>query len=38
MHVNAKMVPIETIPAIRGGEMKESSGGSEFKYGTTDTL
>jgi hypothetical protein len=38
MHVNAKMVPIETIPAIRGGEMKESSGGSEFNYDMFDTL
>jgi hypothetical protein len=27
MCVNAKMIPDETIPGIRGGGMKESSGG-----------
>jgi hypothetical protein len=27
MYVNAKMIPVETIPGIRGGGMKESSGG-----------
>jgi hypothetical protein len=27
MYVNAKMKPIETVPGIRGGEIKESSGG-----------
>jgi hypothetical protein len=31
MYVNAKMVPIETDPGIRGGRMKESIGGGEFK-------
>jgi hypothetical protein len=32
------MIPAETVPGIWEGGMKESSGGSEFKYGTTDTL
>jgi hypothetical protein len=31
MYVNAK-IPAETVPGIRGGGMKESSGGGEFKY------
>jgi hypothetical protein len=32
MYVNAKMIPVETVPGIRGVGMKESSGGGEFKY------
>jgi hypothetical protein len=27
MHVNAKMIPVEMVPGIREGGMKESSGG-----------
>jgi hypothetical protein len=38
MYVNAKMIPVETIPGIRGGEMGERSGGGEFKYDIFDTL
>jgi hypothetical protein len=38
MHVNAKMKPAETVPGNRGGEMKESSGGGEFKHDIFDTL
>jgi hypothetical protein len=40
MYVNVKMIPVETVPVPgnRGGGMKESSGGSEFKYGIFDTL
>jgi hypothetical protein len=30
MYVNTKMIPVETVPEIRGG--------SEFKYGIFDTL
>jgi hypothetical protein len=26
MYVNAKMIPVETIPGIKGGEIKESRG------------
>jgi hypothetical protein len=28
---NAKMIPVETVPGIGGGGMKDSSGGGEFK-------
>jgi hypothetical protein len=38
MHVNAKMIPVETVPGIKGQGMKESSGGGEFKYDIFDTL
>jgi hypothetical protein len=32
MYVNTKMIPVETFPIIRGGRMKESNRGGEFKY------
>jgi hypothetical protein len=32
------MIPVETVSGIRGGGMKESSGGGEFKYDIFDTL
>jgi hypothetical protein len=32
------MMPVETIPRMRGGGRKESSGGDEFKYDVSDTL
>jgi hypothetical protein len=32
------MIPTETVPGIRGGEMKERSGGGESKYDIFDTL
>jgi hypothetical protein len=38
MYVNAKMIFVETVLEIMGGEMKESSGGGEFKYDIFDTL
>jgi hypothetical protein len=38
MYVNAKMIPVETVPGIRRGGMKESSGGGEFKYDMFNTL
>jgi hypothetical protein len=38
MYVNAKVIPGETFPVIRGGEMEWSSGGGEFKYHIFDTL
>jgi hypothetical protein len=38
MYVNAKMMPVETIPAIRRGGMKEISGVGKFKYDIFDTL
>jgi hypothetical protein len=33
MYVNIKMIIVETVSGNRGRGMKESSGGSEFKYG-----
>jgi transglutaminase-like putative cysteine protease len=38
MYLNAKMIPAETVPGIRGGGIKESSGGSKFKYDVINTL
>jgi hypothetical protein len=38
MYVNAKMIPVETIPGMGEGRIKERSGGGEFKYGMFDTL
>jgi hypothetical protein len=32
MYVNAKMRPVETIPGMGGGEIKENDGGDEFNY------
>jgi hypothetical protein len=36
MYVNAKMIPVETVPGTGGGGMKESSAGGEFKYDIFD--
>jgi hypothetical protein len=30
MYVNGKMRPVETIPGMGGGEIKENDGGGEF--------
>jgi hypothetical protein len=38
MSINSKMIPVETIPGMGGGEIKESSGGGEFKYDIFDTF
>jgi hypothetical protein len=38
MYVNAKMIPVKTIPGIGGRVMKENGGGGEFIYDTFDTL
>jgi hypothetical protein len=38
MYLNAKMIPVETVPGIRGRGKKESSGGDVFKYDIFDTL
>jgi hypothetical protein len=32
MYANAKIIPVETVPGIRGVGMIERSGGDEFKY------
>jgi hypothetical protein len=36
MHVNAKLIPVETVPEIGERGMKESSGRGEFKYDMFD--
>jgi hypothetical protein len=33
MYENGKMRPVETIPGMEGGSIKENEGGSEFNYG-----
>jgi hypothetical protein len=39
MYVNAKMIPVETIPGIGGwGRLKEDDGGGEFNYDIFDEL
>jgi hypothetical protein len=38
MHVNAKIMPVETVTEIRRGGMREKNGGREFKYDIFDTL
>jgi hypothetical protein len=38
MYANAKMIPVETIPRIEGGGIKESDGEGVFKYDIFDTL
>jgi hypothetical protein len=38
MYVTANLMPVETVQGIRGGGIKESSGGGEFKYDIFDTL
>jgi hypothetical protein len=30
MHINAKMTPVETLPGMGEGKIKESGGGSHF--------
>jgi hypothetical protein len=32
MYVNGKMISVETVPGMQGGEIKENGGGSEFNY------
>jgi hypothetical protein len=32
MYANRKMRPVETIPGIREGKIKEIYGGGEFNY------
>jgi hypothetical protein len=38
MNVNTKMIPVETIPGIRTGGIKENGRGNQFKYHIFDTL
>jgi hypothetical protein len=36
--MNTKIIPVETIPGIRGGRIKENGRGDKFKYDIFDTL
>jgi hypothetical protein len=38
LYVNGKMRPVETIPGIGGGRIKENGGGGEFKYDKFEIL
>jgi hypothetical protein len=38
MYVNAKVIPVETIPGMGERRTKESGGRSESKYNIFDTL
>jgi hypothetical protein len=38
MYVNGKMRPVETIPRMGGGGIKENDGGGEFKCDIFDIL
>jgi hypothetical protein len=38
VYVNAKMIPVETVPGIGEREMKKNGRGDEFKYDIFDTL
>jgi hypothetical protein len=32
------MLPVETIPGVEGGEIKDNGGGGEFKYDIFDMV
>jgi hypothetical protein len=38
MYVNVNTIPLEIIPGMGGGGIKESGGGGEFKHDIFDTL
>jgi hypothetical protein len=38
MYVNAKMIPVETVPGVGGEGIKENGGEGELKYDIFDTL
>jgi hypothetical protein len=38
MYVNGEVIPIETIPGMVAGGIKENNGGGEFKYDIFDIL
>jgi hypothetical protein len=37
-YANGKMIPVETIPGVGGGGLKENDGGGEFSYDIFDIL
>jgi hypothetical protein len=38
VYANGKMIPVETIPGMGEGEIKENGEGDEFKYDIFDML
>jgi hypothetical protein len=38
MYVNGKMRPVETIPGMGEGKIKENDGGGEFSYDIFDIV
>jgi hypothetical protein len=38
MYGNAKMIPVETVPGIRGRGLRRAVVGGEFKYDIFDIL
>jgi hypothetical protein len=38
VYVNAKVIPVEIVPGIGTGGIKESGGGDEFKYNIFESL
>jgi hypothetical protein len=38
VYVNGKMIPVETVPGMGGGGIKENGRGGEFKYDISDIL
>jgi hypothetical protein len=38
MYINAKIIPVETVPGMGAWGMRKSRRGDEFKYDTFDTL
>jgi hypothetical protein len=38
MNVNGKMIPVETIPGMGKGRIKENDGRGEFKHDIFDIL
>jgi hypothetical protein len=38
MYIDGKMIPIEAIPGMDGGGIKDNDEGGEFNYGLFDIL
>jgi hypothetical protein len=38
MYLNGNMTPVETVPGMEEGRIKENGEGDEFKYDTFDIL
>jgi hypothetical protein len=38
MYVNVKMIPVQTLPGVGRGKIKENGGGGKFKHNISNTL